>query len=158
MEEDVGTPGVKKSPRWRRFILIGGVVALLIVLAVASIPLLSPNGWSKDMVFDDGRMAMRVQFKTEPDVPVLGTQVLFAKVKGVTGFTMLVDHVHFTVTKDGETLVEALEAEPVGEFATAGVGFYRASVQLPSAGSYSVDLSVQHNQSQFNTTWSLEVR
>ena len=77
LEKHAGKPGAIKSSLWRRFLFICGVAAVLVVLAIASIPLLSPRGWSKDVVFDDGRMGMRVQFKTSQDARTSGTQNLF---------------------------------------------------------------------------------
>jgi|GEM_PF-6295128 hypothetical protein len=158
MEEKTDTDGIRKSSKWRGFIIGGVVMTLVVGLAIASLQVLTPKGWSKDIRFDDGRMAMRVQFKSEPSTLDAGTQTLSAKVKDIAGFPMQVGHVHFTVTKDGQTLVEGLEGEPVGKFGAVGQGFYRASAQLPSPGSYTVDLAVQHNQSRFDSSWSFEVR
>ena len=158
MEKNINTFDAKRPSRKGKYLLIGGVVGLLAGLAIASVLMLSPKGWSKDVTFDDGRMVIKVQFKADPDPPTVGIQTLMARVKDVAGYPMRVDHVHFTVNNDGQVLAQELEGEAVGTFSATGDGFYRTNAELPSPGSYSVDLLVRHNQSSFNSGWTLDVK
>lgn len=142
----------------RKFLFVGAGLLLVVVLVIVSLQLLTSSGWSKDLVFDDGRMEMRVQFKAEADSPNAGSLVLMARVKNIAGFPMRVDHVHFNISRNGQSVSETLEGDPVGNFSASGNGFYTATAEVQSRGSYQVDLLVAHQQSSFNSNWPLEVK
>ena len=142
----------------RKLLFVGAGLLLVVGLAIVSLQLLSSKGWSKDLEFDDGRMGMLVQFKVEPDPPTIGRVDLMAKVKNPAGYPMAVDHVHFEINANGQRVSDTLEGDPVGNFSASGNGFYRATVGLPSAGSYEVGLLVKHRESSFNSNWPLEVK
>ena len=142
----------------RKLLFAGAGLLLVVGLVIVSLQLLGSKGWSKDIVFDDGRMEMRVQFKAEPDPPTTGSLALMARVKNNAGYPMRVDHVHFNISRNGESVSETLEGDPVGSFSANGKGFYTATAELQSAGSYQVDLLVMHQQSSFNSSWPLEVK
>lgn len=148
----------RKFLRMGLLLPLGAGTLLVIGLVVASLQLLTSKGWSRDIAFDDGRMAMRVQYKVEPHPPTVGPVDLLVKVKNVAGYVMLVDHVHVTV--NSEKVADGIEAERVGDFGiTSGKeSFYRTRVDLSSPGSYQVVVLVQHDESRFETTWPLEVQ
>ena len=131
---------------------------LVVGLVIVSLQLLGSEGWSKDIVFDDGRMEMRVQFKADPDPLTTGSLALMARVKNNAGYPMRVDHVHFDISRNGQSISETLEGDPVGNFSASGNGFYTATAELQSPGSYQVNLLVKHQQSSFNSNWPLAVK
>jgi len=110
------------------------------------------------VVFDDGQMAMRVQFKVEPNPPTVGRLTLMARVKNNVGYPMPVGHVYFAISKDGQSVLETLEGDPVGNFQASGNGYYTVTAELQSPGSYQVNLQVEHQQSRFDSNWPLEVQ
>ena len=142
----------------RKLLVAGAGLLIVVGLVIASLQLLTPKGWSKDVVFDDGRMEMLVQFKVEPDPPTAGSLALMVRVKNIAGYPMRVDHVHFTVSRNGQSASETLEGDRVGDFSASGKGYYTAAAELQSPGSYQVDLLVMHQQSRFNSIWPLEVK
>ena len=142
----------------RKLLFAGAGVVLVVGLVIISFQLLASNGWSKDIVFDDGRMAIRVQFKVEPDPPTTRSLALMARVKNAAGYPMPVEHVHFTASRNGQNVSETLEGDPIGTFSATGNGFYGATMELPSPGSYQVDLLIMHQQASFNLSWPLVVK
>ena len=149
--------GNRKPSRVKILLFIGAGLLLMTALFVVSLQLLTPQGWSQDVASDDGRMNLRVQFKAEPDQPEVGMQTLLLRVKDVAGFPMRVDHVHFTISKNGQNVAGPMEGEPVGNFKATGDGYFTAQAELMSSGVYQVDVLVQHNQSSFNYTRPHEV-
>ena len=142
----------------RKLLIIGVGLVLVGGLVTVSMQLLTSSGWSKDVVFDDGRMKMRVQFKVEPDPPTTGSLALMARVKNNAGYPMRVDHVHFTVSGNGQSVSETLEGDPIGTFSATGNGLCEATAELQTPGSYQVELLVIHQQSKFSSNWPLEVQ
>lgn len=137
-------------------LFVGAGLVLVVGLVITVVRLLSTEGWSKDVVFDDGQMGMRMQFKVEPDPSRSGAITLMARVKELVGYPMRIDHVHFAISQNGQNVRETMEGDPFGNFIPAGDGYYATSTELPSPEDYQVDLLVQHNQSSFKSTWPLE--
>ena len=149
---------IKKKPQKTKLLIIAASLVILAAFVIASWQFLIPEGWSQDTIFDDGNMNMRVQFKVEPNEPTVGSLVLMAKVKDVSGFPMRVDHVHFALSKSGQLIDQEIEAEPVGGFKAAGNGMYTANVYIESPGVYEANLQVAHGTSSFKASWLIEVK
>lgn len=137
---------------------LGAAVLLVVVVGVASLQLLTPKGWSRDVVFDDGQMKMRVQHKLELDPTTAGKVNLMVKVKDAGGYLMRVDHVHFTVTEGGEKVVDGLEGEPTGTFKIGSDSFYLISLEVVLVKAYQVAVEIAHQQSSFNLTFPFKVK
>jgi hypothetical protein len=135
------------------------VAGLLTVVGIILVMLqtLDQDGWSKDKTFDDGQMAILVQFKVNPNPTTPGSLTVMARVKNTVGYSLPVDYAHFTVSMNGERVIEALEGDRIGEFSSVGTGFYQATLELESSGDYEVEFLVMHGQSRFATNWPLTV-
>lgn len=145
-------------------LILGGFLLLLVAIGAVSLQLLTPQGWSKDVVLEDGQAKVLVQFKAESDGSATQSRTLMARVKDVGGFPVRVEQLYFTVRKDGRVLAESLEGEPVGNFMAAGDGYYTSRVDLPSQGSYQVDLlleginlGIYKYDSRLQTSWPLAI-
>lgn len=160
------TPGMSRP--MRRGLLaagLGGAVALIVVLVFLSSQLLatSGSGWSKEVVFDDGRdgplVDMRLAFRSEPQPAVVGVQKMMFRVKSVAGYPMLVTPVRYSIQKRGEAAGRTGEAKPVGDFGLTGngTGFYTADVPLGAPGQYTVQLTVPNGLATIETSWTLDV-
>ena len=148
---------------WRLVYAFGGLLFVGLLMLLILRPIGSSKGWSKDIIFDDGRdgplMDMRLQFKLEPSQSSGGPRTLLFRVKAIGGYPMLVDQALVTVRRSDQVVLGPTVAEPVGEFGFTGSqsGYYTAKAEVPP-GAYQVELLVQHLGTRLKWVWPATVK
>ncbi len=102
-------------------------------------------------------MPVRVQLKVEPNPPAIGMVTMKVKVKNLAGYPMRIEHVHLSVTKDGQQVVNGLEGLPVGDFKAVGDGFYTAELELAAPGLYQLSIDLRHQFTSYTVRRDIQV-
>jgi hypothetical protein len=150
---------MKLKRRWWQLTIVIGFITLILAVALATFPLLfSRQGWSKDTVVRREGMTMLIQFKTDPNPPVVGPVNLMARVKSDIGYTIPVDRLVFTWSVKGREITRAVEGMPIGKFGTQGDGIYLATAEFPYPDIWQIEVQITHRQVNLTATFPLDIK